>query len=66
MGASRQQRFDPAGAGAVLLGAAGACIGLGALVGYASGSTGIGVGAGAACGVPAGIAAVYYRYRGSI
>ena len=64
--ASPRQTFDPAGAGAVLFGATGACIGAGALIGWAVGSTGLGVLGGAVVGIPAGIAAVYRRYRGAI
>jgi hypothetical protein len=55
--------FDPAGAGAVLLATTGVSIGAGALVGWAAGSIGYGVLAGAAVGVPAGTFAVYRRYR---
>jgi hypothetical protein len=64
--ASPRSSFDPAGAGAVLLTATGICIGLGALVGWAAGSVGIGILGGSVVGVPAGIAAVYLRYRGAI
>jgi F0F1-type ATP synthase assembly protein I len=39
-------------------------IGAGALVGWAAGSVGIGILVGAIVGVPAGIFAVYRRYRG--
>jgi hypothetical protein len=49
-----------------MLAATGACVGVGCLVGWAAGSTGIGAAGGAAVGVPAGVAAVYYRYRGSL
>ncbi len=41
------------------------CIGAGALIGWAAGSTGLGVLGGAVVGVPAGAAAVYRRYRSS-
>ena len=58
------QRFDPAGAGAVLLGTAATTAAAGALVGWAAGSTALGAVAGAALGVPAGVFAVYRRYRG--
>jgi hypothetical protein len=64
--ASPRQTFDPAGAGAVLFTATGICIGLGALVGWAAGSVGIGILGGSVVGVPAGIVAVYRRYRGAI
>jgi hypothetical protein len=64
--ASPRQTFDPAGAGAVLLTAAAVCIGVGALIGWAVGSVGLGILAGAVVGIPAGIVAVYRRYRGAI
>jgi F0F1-type ATP synthase assembly protein I len=64
--ATPRQTFDPAGAGAVLLTATAVCIGIGALIGWAAGSVGIGILGGAVVGVPAGIVAVYRRYRGSI
>ncbi len=63
--ASPRQTFDPAGAGAVLFAATGACIALGALIGWAAGSVGLGLLAGALVGVPAGVVAVYRRYRES-
>jgi hypothetical protein len=34
------------------------------LVGWAAGSTALGALAGAVVGIPAGVGAVYYRYRG--
>ncbi len=64
--ASPRQSFDPAGAGAILAGVTGVCIGVGALIGWAAGSPGYGIAAGAVVGVPAGVAAVVGRYRGSI
>jgi len=57
--------LQPAGAGAVLLSGIGVGVGAGALVGWAAGSTGYGVLAGAAAGVPLGVFAVYSRYRGA-
>jgi len=57
--------FEPAGAGAVLAGTTAAGIGVGALVGWAAGSVGLGILGGAVLGVPAGIFAVYRRYRGA-
>lgn len=39
-------------------------VGVGALVGWAAGSTGYGALGGALAGVPAGVFAVYRRYRG--
>jgi F0F1-type ATP synthase assembly protein I len=59
-----RQALDPAGAGAVLLGTTAAAIALGALVGWVAGSWTIGALIGALLGIPAGIFAVYRRYRG--
>ena len=56
--------FQPAGAGAVLLGTTGLAVALGALVGWAAGSLGLGALVGAIVGIPAGVFAVYRRYRG--
>jgi F0F1-type ATP synthase assembly protein I len=56
--------FSPAGAGGVLVGATVTGIGVGALIGWAAGSTGLGALGGAVIGVPAGVFAVYRRYRG--
>ena len=64
--ASPRQTFDPAGAGALLLTATAVCVGLGALIGWAAGSLGLGILGGAVVGVPAGILTVYRRYRGVI
>ena len=58
--------FDPAGAGALLIGTTGAAVGLGALAGWAAGSVGIGILVGAVIGVPVGIFAVYRRYRDAL
>lgn len=55
--------FQPAGAGALLVSVTALGIGAGALVGWAAGSVGYGVLGGAAVGVPAGVYAVYRRYR---
>ena len=63
MQAASPSSFDPAGAGGVLLAALLVCIGLGALVGWAAGSAGIGALVGAILGILAGILAVYRRYR---
>ena len=60
-----RQTFHPAGAGGVLLGVTGAAILLGALVGWAAGSWALGALGGAVLGIPAGVFAVYRRYRGS-
>jgi hypothetical protein len=50
----------------VLIGVTGAVILVGALIGWAAGSVGIGCLAGAVVGIPAGIFAVYRRYRGAM
>jgi F0F1-type ATP synthase assembly protein I len=55
--------FQPAGAGALLAGTAAAGVGLGAIVGWAAGSWPLGALGGAIVGIPAGVAAVYIRYR---
>jgi F0F1-type ATP synthase assembly protein I len=59
-----RQSFQPAGAGALLLATTGAGIGVGALIGWAAGSAGLGALGGAIVGIPAGVVAVYRRYRG--
>jgi hypothetical protein len=64
MQAASSSSFQPAAAGALLASATGAGVGAGALIGWAFGSVGIGVLGGALAGVPAGIYAVYRRYRG--
>lgn len=58
--------FDPAGAGALLATATGAGLGVGALVGWATGQVGYGIIGGAVVGMPAGVVAVYLRYRGTL
>lgn len=63
--AAERASLDPLGAGALLTGVLFACVGIGALVGYAAGSLGIGVAIGAVIGIPASIVAVYRRYRGA-
>jgi hypothetical protein len=65
MQAASPTSFDPAGAGGLLLGVLLACIGLGALIGWAAGAAGIGALAGAVLGIAAGTYAVYRRYRGA-
>ena len=47
----------------MLLGVLVACVGLGALIGWAAGSVGIGIAIGAVIGIPASILAVYRAYR---
>jgi hypothetical protein len=63
MQAASSQSFQPAAAGALLAGATGAGMGAGALIGWAFGSLGLGLLGGAIAGVPAGVYAVYRRYR---
>jgi F0F1-type ATP synthase assembly protein I len=60
-----RQSFPPAEAGAFLLGVIVFATGLGALIGWAAGSAGIGILVGAVIGIPAATFAVYRRYRGS-
>ena len=60
---SPRASFEPAGAGAVLGGVTAASVGVGALVGWAAGSLGLGILGGAFVGVPAGVFTVYRRYR---
>ncbi|HET6642657.1 MAG TPA: hypothetical protein VFG93_05235 [Gaiellaceae bacterium] len=59
-----RQSLDPAGAGAVLVGTTAGSVGIGALLGWAVGSWPVGALVGALVGIPAGIFAVYRRYRG--
>jgi F0F1-type ATP synthase assembly protein I len=63
--AAERASLDPLGAGALLTGVLFGCVGIGALVGYAAGSAGIGIAIGAVIGIPAAIVAVYRRYRGA-
>ena len=63
-GASRQT-FQPAGAGALLASTAVLGIALGGLIGWAVGAVGYGLLIGALLGIPAGVFAVYRRYRGA-
>jgi len=56
--------FQPAEAGAVLAGTVGACGGAGALVGWAAGNAGYGALVGVMVGIPAGVYAVYRRFKG--
>jgi hypothetical protein len=57
--------FQPAGAGGLLIGVTATAIVLGALIGWALGSLGLGALAGSVVGIPAGIFVVYRRYRGA-
>jgi F0F1-type ATP synthase assembly protein I len=59
-----RSQFQPAGAGALLAGTTAAGLGVGALVGWAAGSTSLGALGGAVVGIPAGVFVVYRRYRG--
>ena len=59
-----RQTFEAAGAGAILVSTTALSVGAGALVGWVAGSTGYGILVGAIVGVPAGVFAVYRRYRG--
>ena len=58
-----RESLDPAGAGAVLLGTTVAAIALGAFIGWLAGDWAIGALVGAVLGIPAGVFAVYRRYR---
>ena len=58
--------FDPAGAGVLLASTTALGIGAGALVGWAAVSGALGIAGGAIVGVPAGIAAVYVRYKDAL
>ena len=55
-------QFSAAGAGGVLLAVLVACVGIGALIGWAAGSGAIGALLGAVFGILGGIFAVYRRY----
>lgn len=65
MQAASPSQFDAAGAGGLLLAVLVACIGIGALIGWAAGTAGIGALVGAVVGILAGTYAVYRRYRGA-
>jgi hypothetical protein len=58
--------FEPAGAGGLLLGILLAAMVIGALIGWAAGSIGIGVLVGAIAGIPLAVYSVYRRYRGTL
>ncbi len=64
-GSSDRASLDPLSAGGVLLGVLFACVGIGALMGWAAGSVGIGIAIGSVVGIPAAIGAVYRAYRGA-
>jgi hypothetical protein len=63
--AAGRTSLDPLGAGALLAGVLFGCVGLGALVGLAAGSVGVGIAIGAVIGIPAAIVSVYVRYKDS-
>ena len=58
--------FDPLSAGGLLLGVLFLCVGVGALIGWAAGSTGIGIAIGSVIGIPAAILTVYRVYREAV
>jgi F0F1-type ATP synthase assembly protein I len=60
-----RQTFEPAGAGALLASTTALGIGIGALIGWAAGAVEYGLLGGALAGIPAGVFAVYWRYRGA-
>jgi hypothetical protein len=62
---SRPSPFQPAGAGALLVGTTAGSIGAGALIGWGAGSAAIGALIGFVIGIPAAIFVVYRRYRDS-
>jgi len=55
-----------AGAGSVLIGFTGACMVLGALVGWALGNWAVGLAIGVVVGIPVGVGMVVVRYRKAI
>jgi len=59
-----RSNFQPIEAGAVLAGTVGVCGGAGALAGWAAGNAGYGALAGVVVGIPAGVFAVYRRFKG--
>ncbi len=59
-----RSNFQPVEAGAVLAGTVGVCGGAGALAGWAAGNAGYGALAGVVVGIPAGVFAVYRRFKG--
>jgi F0F1-type ATP synthase assembly protein I len=61
---ARRPTFQPAGAGVLLAAATALGVAVGALLGWMAGSWGIGSLVGAMVGIPAGVFAVYRRYRG--
>lgn len=64
MQAPERPSFQPVEAGAILSSTLGLCAGGGALVGWGAGNVGYGVLGGVVVGIPAGVFAVYRRFRG--
>ena len=64
MQAASRSSFQPAEAGAILIGTIGMCIAAGALIGWALGSVGYGALVGVIVGIPTGVFVVYRRFRG--
>jgi hypothetical protein len=64
MQAGPRSSFQPVEAGAILAATTGMCAGGGALVGWGAGSARLGVLAGVIVGIPAGVFAVYRRFKG--
>ena len=62
MQGTASSQFSAAGAGGVLLAVLAACVGIGALIGWAAGSGAMGVLLGAVFGILGGMFAVYRRY----
>jgi hypothetical protein len=60
---SPRPTFNPAGAGGFLIATTAAAIGIGSLIGWAAGRWAYGSLGGAVVGIPAGVVAVYRRYR---
>lgn len=64
MQAAPRSSFQPVEAGAILAGTVGMCAAGGAGVGWAAGSTGLGVLGGVVVGIPTGVFVVYRRFKG--
>lgn len=63
---AQRPTFALAGAGGVLFGTTAAFVLVGALIGWAAGSVEAGIVIGVILGIPAGILAVYRKYREAI
>ena len=64
MQAATRPPFQPVEAGAILAGTVGMCAAGGAGIGWAFGSTGLGVLGGVVVGIPSGAFTVYRRFKG--